>query len=89
MYKINKITKKTYKDKDSVVSTVYDNILTSIGKNIYRLIFALANALKITPKRLANAYKVEKTDDYAVKFREELRKKIEKTIAESEKKTSK
>ena len=46
--------------------------LDKIRKTMFRLLFALAMALKITPKKLAKFYDEKKMDEYAQKFHDEL-----------------
>ena len=46
--------------------------LDKIRKTMFRLLFALAMALKITPKKLAKFYDEKKMDEYAQRFHDEL-----------------
>lgn len=46
--------------------------LDKVRKTMFRLLFALAMSLKVTPKKLAKFYDESKMDEYAKKFTEEL-----------------
>lgn len=43
-----------------------------IRKMFFKLIFALAMSVKVSPKKLAGMFDDKKTDDYAKKFHDEL-----------------
>lgn len=68
---------------------IYDRMLSATRKAMFRLVFALALASKITPTKLANAFDDEKTDDFAEKFSQKLidkgRKQAEKKQKEKKK----
>lgn len=61
-----------------VMESVYDRYLNATKKTMFRLIFALAMALKITPKKIASMFSIEDTDEYARAVNEELSKRIKK-----------
>lgn len=67
----------------------YDSALDDTRKQMYRLVFALASALKVTPKRLANALFTQKVDEYAAKFHQELLNVEEKNLEKLEKELKK
>lgn len=69
--------------------TVYDRMLSATRKTIFRLVFALAIACKITPTKLANAFDNDKTDDYAEKFSQKLLDKGKKEAEKMKKKLQK
>lgn len=69
--------------------TIYDRMLSATRKTIFRLIFALAMACKITPTKLANAYDTDKTDDYADKFSQKLIDKGRKMSEKAKNQTTK
>ena len=46
--------------------------LDKVRKTMFRLIFALAMSLKISPKTLSKFYDEKKMDEYASKFHEAL-----------------
>lgn len=70
-------------------STSFDDKLTSAKKSMFRLIFAMAMILKITPKKLAKFFDEQKMDEYAQKFHDELllanKKEMEKLKKDFEK----
>lgn len=71
-------TIKVSKVGDDVVGTVYDKYLNDTKKTMFRLVFALAMALKVSPKKLASFFNAEDIDKYARKLNEELASMTEK-----------
>ena len=63
-----------------VMESVYDRYLNATKKTMFRLIFALAMALKITPKKIASMFSIEDTDKYAREVNEELAKRVRKEV---------
>ena len=72
MYKTYKMTMNTESGNDTKEKET--------RRILFRTIFALATALKISPKRLANMFKPEKLDEYALKFRDEMNNKASEII---------
>jgi len=68
--------------------TVYDRMLSATRKTIFRLVFALAIACKVTPTKLANAFDDDKTDKYADDFSQKLVDKGKKQVAKEKNKTT-
>lgn len=69
--------------------SVYDRMLSATRKTIFRLIFALATACKVTPTKLANAYDTDKVDEYAEKFSQKLIDKGKKMAKKQKKEQAK
>ena len=61
-----------------VMESVYDRYLNATKKMMFRLIFALAMAVKIKPKKLASLFSIEDTDEYARAVNEEIGKRVKK-----------
>ena len=57
---------------------MYDKYIQSTKKMMFRLVFALARALKITPKKLADSFTIKEVDEYAKDLNTELIKRVEK-----------
>lgn len=77
MMKIKRVlTKTTIGDRET--ESVYDRYLNATKKMMFRLIFALAMAVKIKPKQLASLFSIEDTDEYARAVNEEIGKRIKK-----------
>jgi len=51
---------------------LYDSRLRKTKRTLYRLIFALAMAAKVTPKQMAKFFDIEKTNKYARDFNKVL-----------------
>ena len=83
---MNKIFRKRTIVKTKEGVRVYDRMLSATRKTIFRLVFALAMASKITPTKLANAFDNDKTDDYAEKFSQKLLDKGKKQAEKMKKK---
>jgi len=77
MYKLIKHTHRILTGKKAN-ETISDRILSKTRKHLFSLIFALAITNKVTPKKLANAFKGDKIRDFAKKFSTELDKEDEK-----------
>lgn len=73
MNKIKRIVIKTETDE-----TVYDKYLNSAKKMMFRLAFALARAMKVTPKQLAESFTLKEVDEYANDLNKELIKRVDK-----------
>ena len=67
MFKIKR-TFRVFGDKPPKLKEELDKI----RKTMFRLLFALAMALKITPKKLAKFYDEKKMDNFAQDFHDEL-----------------
>lgn len=65
-----------------VMESVYDHYMNATKKMMFRLVFALARALKIKPKALAASFTLEDVDKYATELNSEL---IERARKETEK----
>ncbi len=85
MYKtIRKIIKRTT-NRGTTVS-VYDSLLNRMRKTLMNMIFGVALANKITPKKLANSMLSEKTEKFAEEFSKELTNKAKKEQEKTQKK---
>lgn len=82
-YKIMFRKRTIKRTRDGV--TIYDRMLSATRKTMFRLMFALAMANKITPKQLAKAYDTDKLDEYASKFTQELISKGRKATEKARK----
>lgn len=51
---------------------IYDRALNEKARMLYETIFTLALTMKISPKKLAKAYSIEKTEKYASEFTDAL-----------------
>jgi len=51
---------------------IYDSYMHKSKRTLYRLIFALAMATKVTPKQMAKFFDIEKTNKYARDFNKVL-----------------
>lgn len=71
MYKTNRVVITTTTGSKTVGS-VYDSYLNSTKKVMFRLVFALAMAMKITPRMLASFFKLDETEKYAREFNSAL-----------------
>ncbi len=54
--------------------SLYDTSVRRTRRTLFRLVFALAMSLKVKPTQLAKLFDKEKTDEYAHKFAQELKK---------------
>lgn len=79
MFKFKKTIREFF-DEDSVETQI-----KKLGQSLWRTIFSLAIATKITPKSLAVVFDEAKLTEYAQKFHDELGKK-EKQLREKTKK---
>lgn len=68
--------------KTLVRDTIYDKYIQSslqgTKKMMFRLVFALARAVKITPKQLAESFTIKEVDEYAKDLNTELVKRVDK-----------
>ena len=55
-----------------IMESVYDHYMNATKKMMFRLVFALARALKIKPKALAASFTLEDVDKYATELNSEL-----------------
>lgn len=62
--------KKTTKFFDG--KSPFEDEVQKVKKTMFRLIFALAMSLRVTPKKLAKFFDADKVDEYARKFHDEL-----------------
>lgn len=89
MLRIEKQIREIVGNNGSIKYKSTDNPVGQLRKAFYKLVFALAIASKVTPKRLANAFNSEKVQDFASKFRDELvkleQKEREKVMRTAEK----
>ena len=69
MYKITRIIERNF-------SARKDAVVDSLRRTVFRMIFALAIATKVTPKMFAKALEGNKTKEYAEKFLKETRTRI-------------
>lgn len=59
----------------------FEDSLIKSKRGIYRVIFAVAMAIGVTPKKLVSNLNEEKQTDYANKVTKEIKKKGEKDLA--------
>jgi len=83
MFKTKRITiteSSTTTSPSVMYDTYFDKINSATKKMMFRLVFALAMSVKISPKTLASYFTVEEMEKYAREFNSELIKRSNEEV---------